>query len=134
MQPLMITSAHDVYRKQSVLTAGPLELVVMLYEGLKKNMLLARRAIERKNPSGAHEHLIKSQAIVTELIGALDMNVPLSEDLLKAYDYMLDAMIVINMKKDATLFDPVLDMISELKEAWETVCASQHGGLSLVED
>lgn len=134
MQTLMMTSAHDVYKKQSVMTASPAELIVMLYEGLKKNMLLAKRAIGRNDPSGAHTHLMKSQAIVEELINCLDMRIDMSNDLLSIYDYMLYAMSEINIKKDATLIDPVVNMISDLKDAWEEISARQRGGLSLVNE
>lgn len=131
MQPLMVTSAHDVYRRQSVMTAGPLELIVMLYEGMKKNMLLARRAILKGDPSAAHVCLMKSQAIVAELINSLDMSVGMSEDLLSIYEYLLRTMAEINLRKDAALIEPVVEMISELKEAWEVISAEQRGALAL---
>jgi flagellar protein FliS len=134
MQQVMMSSAQDVYRKRAIMTASPAELIVMLYEALKKNMLMAGRAIDKHDAPAAHEKLIKSQAIVNELISSLDMRVvPLSENLLSVYEYMLYAMEETNLKKDKALIAPVVEMIDDLKSAWETVSEMQHGSLALGE-
>ncbi len=134
MQPMNMTNAGDAYRRQSILTANPAELVVLLYDGLKKNLLLAKRHIDRKNPLGAHECLIKAQAIVSELVGSLDMSIPLSEELLPLYEFMLHSIAQINIKKDSSLIPPIIDIASELQEAWEAIAALNKGVLSLVND
>lgn len=133
MQQVMMSSAQDVYHRQAVMTASPAELIVMLYDALKKNMLMASRAIDRADAAAAHEKLMKAQAIVEELVNSLDMRVPLAEDLLSIYEYMLFAMEEVNLKKDKTLIAPLVEMIDELKGAWQAVSESQHGSLSLVE-
>lgn len=130
----MMTSAGDAYRKQSVLTASPAELIVLLYEGLKKDLLLAKRHIERGQPSEAHERLMKAQAIVVELVGSLDMSVEMSEQLLDIYEFLIISMAEANLKKDAALLPPLIDIVSELKEAWEAVAAQNRGILELVNE
>ena len=134
MQPLNILNAGDVYRKQSILTANPAELIVMLYDGLKKNLLLAKRHIDRDNPSTAHDCLMKAQAIVEELVNCLDMSIPLSEELLPLYEFMLFTMAQVNMKKNSALIPPVIEMVTELEEAWESIAASNKGILSLINE
>ena len=134
MQPLNVINAGDVYRKQSILTANPAELIVLLYDGLKKNLLLAKRHIDRRNAFAAHECLMKGQAIVEELINCLDMNIQLSEDLLALYEFMLHEMAEANLKKDSSFIPPVVDIVTELEEAWEAIAASNKGILSLVND
>ncbi len=131
MQQVMINNAQDVYRRQAVMTASPTELIVMLYDALKKNMLMASRAIDKGAAALAHEKLMKAQAIVGELMSSLDMRIPLSEDLYSIYDYMLFAMGEINLKKDKTLIAPLVEMIDELKSAWQAVSESQYGSLAL---
>ena len=133
MQPITLTNAQDTYKKQSVMTASPAELIVMLYEGLKRNMLLAKRAINKKDTNAAHNALMKALAIVEELVRSLDMSVPMSEDLNNLYEYMIRAICEINIKKDPELIDPLTDMIQELKEAWEAVSAENHGSMSIAE-
>ena len=134
MQPLNMVNAGDIYRKQSILTANPAELIVLLYDGLKKNLLLAKRHIDRSNPSAAHECLIKGQAIVEELVNCLDMSIPLSDELLPLYEFMLHTMTQVNLKKDSSLIPPVVEIVTELEEAWEVIAASNKGILSLVND
>ena len=134
MQPLNVINAGDVYRKQSILTANPAELIVLLYDGLKKNLLLAKRHIDRKNAFAAHECLMKGQTIVDELVSCLDMSIPLSEELLPLYEFMLHSMAEANLKKDSSFIPPVVEIVTELEEAWEIIAASNKGILSLVND
>ena len=133
MHQVTIINAHDTYRKQSVMTASPAELIVMLYDGMKRNMLIAKRAINKNDPNAAHTALMKALAIVEELVRCLDMNIPLSADLYAVYEFMHGAICEINIKKDTALIDPVTEMIQDLKEAWETVSAEYHGSLSIAE-
>lgn len=134
MQPFSMVNAGDVYKKQSILTANPAELIVLLYDGLKKNLLLAKRHIDKNNPSLAHECLMKAQAIVEELINCLDMNISISDELLPLYEFMLYTMTQVNLKKDSSLIPPIVEIVSDLEEAWETISASNKGVLSLVND
>ncbi|MCL1828362.1 MAG: flagellar export chaperone FliS [Oscillospiraceae bacterium] len=133
MQPITLTNAQDTYRKQAVMTASPAELIVMLYDGLKRNMLIAKRAIGKNDPNAAHNALMKAVSIVEELVRSLDMSVPISEDLLSVYEYMIGAICDINIKKDSALIDPVTEMIQDLKEAWEAVSTECHGSMSIAE-
>lgn len=134
MQPLNMTNASDAYRKQSILTASPAELIVLLYDGLKKDMLLAKRHIDRNNPAAAHERLMNAQAIVDELINCLDMSIPLSEELFDIYEFLINEMAEINMKKDSSLIPPVVEIIDDLADAWETIAAANRGLLSIANE
>ena len=69
---------QDAYRKQDVMTASSVDLIVMLYDALKKNIVLGRRGIMGRNVQAAHNHLIKAQEIVTELVNSLDMSYDIS--------------------------------------------------------
>lgn len=132
--PIILNNVKDVYLRQTVLTASPLELIVLLYGELKRSMLMAKKAIGKNDPLAAHTSLMKAQAIVEELVNSLDMSIPMSMDLLALYDFMLRTMEEINLKKDAALIDPVVDIIGELKDAWETISSTQHGTMALSED
>lgn len=133
MQPMRISTPQDTYLKQGILTANPAELVVMLYDGIKKNLLLAKRAmLKEASPSVTHEYMMKAQAIVGELINSLNMDVEMSRNLLSIYDYMLYSMTVINTKKDPELVDPLVEIVQTLKDAWEEIGSGCKGTLSLV--
>ena len=134
MQPLLMANINDVYRKQGVLTASPIELVVMLYDGLKKDLLLTQMAMKNKNMETAHKKLINAQDIVSELINSLDFSFPISNDLLALYDFMLHALEEINAKKDADLIPDLMEIADSLKETWRQVADIQKSKLVSLHD
>jgi flagellar protein FliS len=123
----------DAYRKQSALTATGVDLIVMLYDALKKNIILARRGIEKKNVTDSHNHLMKAQLIVTELINCLDMSYPISSELLALYDFMLENLKNANLRKEAEPLEPVLEMVNDLRAAWFEVSQGSRGSVELEE-
>jgi flagellar protein FliS len=125
---------QDAYRRQGVLTASPVELIVMLYDGLKKNIALARRAIERGSAASAHTYFIKAQNIVSELMNCLDLSYPISEDLMKLYDFLLRGLTDANLKKDAAPLGDLIEIVDSLRGAWSEISASQKGPVALGED
>ena len=128
-QRLTIKNAQQTYRKQDVMTASPMELVLMLYDGIRKNIMLARRAIERKDIESAHDKLVRAYDIVMELINCLDLSIPLSAELLKIYEFMLFALKEANFKKDAALLADVLEISENLRSAWQEVSTSVRDGM-----
>ena len=134
-QMVMINSRpQDAYRRQDVLTAGPVDLIVMLYDGLKKNIVLGKRGIIKKDIAGAHKHLMKAQMILTELINSLDMNYEISEELLDLYEFALRSLTEANMHKDAEPLDPVIEMVDSIRDAWKEIGANNRGTLQLGEE
>jgi len=128
---MLNTRPQDAYRKQDVLTAGPIDLIVMLYDALKKNIILGKRGIEKKDVPGAHKHLMKSQMIVTELINSLDMNYEISGELLELYEFALKGLADANLHKDTEPLDPIIEMVESIREAWKEISSMNRGQLGL---
>lgn len=127
-QQYMLKNPYDTYKTQGVMTAGPVELIVMLYNGLKKNLILAKRAMEQKHdPAAAHTHLIKAQDIIDELLNSLDMSFSLSQDLMAIYEYLLHELVNINATKDPAAIDSLVEIIEELRGTWQQVGEMQKG-------
>ena len=120
---------QDAYRRQDVMTASATELIVMLYDALKKNIVLGRRGIQKKDIQNAHNHLVKAQAIVTELMTCLDMSYPISEELLLIYDFMSRTLKEANIRKDLDTLEPLLEIVDSLREAWKEVSQQNRGSL-----
>jgi len=123
---------EDVYRKQDVMTAGPVDLIVMLYDALKKNIVLGKRSIVKKDVPNAHKFLIKAQMILTELINSLDMNYQISEELLELYEFALKSITDANMQKVTEPLDPVIEMVDSIREAWKEISGQNRGQMQLV--
>jgi flagellar protein FliS len=124
---------QDAYRQQDILTANPIDVIVMLYDALKKNIILGQKKIAKGDIQGSHNHLIKAQQIVTELVNSLDMSIEMSETLLALYTFMLKSLEEANMKKDAEPLDAVREMVEELREAWNEISVLNKGNLYLKE-
>jgi len=134
-QMVMINSRpQDAYRRQDVLTASSADLIVMLYDALKKNIIMGRRGIEKRDIAHAHKHLMKAQDIVTELINSLDMNYQISEELLKMYEFMLRNLQEANIHKDKERLEPVVEMVDSIREAWKEICLTNKGTMYLSEE
>ena len=134
-QMVMLNSRpQDAYRRQDVLTAGPVDLIVMLYDALKKNIVLGKRGIIKKDVPGAHKHLMKAQMILTELINSLDMNYQISDELLELYEFALRSIADANMHKDVGPLDPVIEMVDSIREAWKEISTMTRGQMQLGEE
>ncbi|MCL2151643.1 MAG: flagellar export chaperone FliS [Oscillospiraceae bacterium] len=135
MQQMVITSSpQEAYRRQDVLTASSGDLIMMLYDALKKNIILGRRDIEKKNIARAHNHLMKAQDIVSELINSLDMNYGISEELLKMYEFMLRKLQEANINKDVEPLVLIIEMVDNIREVWKEICSTNKGSVNLSEN
>ena len=115
------------------MTASPTDLIVMLYDALKKHVVIGRRGIANKNVQVAHTHLLKAQEIVTELVNALDMSYQIAEELLSIYEFILKTLEDANLQKDENLLNPVVEMIDSLRSAWHEISVSNKGSLYMNE-
>ncbi|MDR2421220.1 MAG: flagellar export chaperone FliS [Oscillospiraceae bacterium] len=126
----MSNNPQELYKQQRILTASPVELIVLLYEGLKKNIVLASRAVEKNDAAKAHESFIKAQNIVSELMNSLDMSVPISEELLRLYEFILHELIEANVKKDVSVIPGIIEIVDELCSAWQEIAYSDAGSMA----
>lgn len=112
------TSACEAYKKQGVMTASPIELVVMLYDGCLRQLRTAKMSILNDNYQDANKALQKAQDIVTELSSSLDCRLGISQQLMRIYDYVSWKMREINASKDAGEIDEIAGLMSELRDSW----------------
>jgi flagellar protein FliS len=112
------------YKAQSIQTASPGKLVLMLFDGALRFMAAATRAFDEddftKRNEDINNNLIRAQNIVTELQSSLDMSVPgdLPGTLYRLYDYVLHQLQQANLKKIAEPIGEGEKTINELREAW----------------
>jgi len=115
----MVTSnAYNTYKQNSILTASPEELTLMLYNGLVRFIMQAQKAIEDKDVQKAHESIVRAEDIISEFQSTLDMKYELSHGLALLYDYMYSRLIEANMKKDMEILEEVLGFSKDLRDTW----------------
>lgn len=122
-------NSYQQYKKHNVMMANPMELVIMLYNGVIKKLRQAQIAIGDKDIEAANEHLQNAQNIVMELMMGLDLSYGIAQDLLKIYEYVNHEITSINASKDANGIEPVLAILTSLRDAWEQVHNEYKGGL-----
>ncbi|MDR0310680.1 MAG: flagellar export chaperone FliS [Acidobacteriota bacterium] len=110
---------YNQYRQQSAMTAAPGELTLMLYDGCIKDLKLARMYIEEKDLHLANENSKKAQAILDELMRTLDMQYPIAAQMMNLYEFIFGLVVQSNVKKDVGMIDTALELIIELRDAWQ---------------
>ena len=133
-QVMINTNPQDAYRRQDILTANSVDLVVMLYDALKKNLILGKRSIMKIDMSNSHKYLMRAQEIVTALISSLDMNYQISGDLLSLYEFILLTVGQANIDKDAEPLEPIIEIVDELRSAWSEISLANKGSMQWREE
>lgn len=114
-----MANPYATYQTNSVTTALPQDLTLMLYEGMIKFSMLAKRAIEQGLIEQKNTNIQKAQAIILELQLTLNQSIALSKDLNNLYDYMQGRLIDANVKNDVVAIDEVIGFAEEFRETWK---------------
>jgi len=115
------TNAYNKYKQNSVTTASPGELTLMLYNGCLKFLGKAKLAIGEKNIQEKNLNLQKSQAIITELMSTLNMDIDISKQMLPLYEYMNRRLVEANIKNDIAIIEEVESLVVEFRDTWKEV-------------
>lgn len=114
---------YSAYKKQSVTTMTPMEIVVKLYSETERQLNRAIMFIEQKKLEDANNALNKSLDLVGALRSVLDLNLPIGQNLESLYAYFEKQIINANVKKDTEIIKELLPMVAELKDAFTQVSA-----------
>ena len=90
---MALNNAVYQYQQNSIMTATPEELTLMLYNGCIKAIRFAKIAIEDKDYEKTNIYICKAEAIIRELRATLDMKSDISKNLYDLYTYFLDRLI-----------------------------------------
>ena len=118
----MNPNAYNIYKNNSVNYASKEQLLLMLLDGAVKFAKIARQAIVDKNIETAHNSLIRTQDIFTELMVSLDTTAgDWTKDLLSIYQYINTRLAEANFKKSLEIMDEILPLIEQVKDMWNEV-------------
>ena len=125
---MAINNPYAKYKEQSVNTATPEELTLMLYNGCIKFINIAELAIEDKDISKANENIQKAQAIINELNITLNMDIELSENLRILYDFVNSRLIDANISKNKEHLGDAKSIVSDMRDTWKQAMALARKG------
>lgn len=115
------TNAYNAYKQNSVTTASPGELTLMLYNGCLKFLGKAKLAIEQKHIEEKNHNIQRAQAIIAELMSTLNMDIEISKQMLPLYEYMNRRLIEANIQNDIAIMEEVEGLVTEFRDTWKEV-------------
>lgn len=131
---VLTTNPYDRYRQQGVMTASPMELIVMLYDGCIRQLRVAVLAVKDGNEALSSEALVKAQAIVQELSLSLDRSYELSSELSRIYEFVEETIYQAIQQKDLKDIPAVTDIMVELHETWNEVAKKTRASSLAIEE
>lgn len=116
------------YQVHSVATAGPAQLVLLLFDRAIVAIARAEHAAGSDGHAPALEtvnhELQRAQDILTELRVALDheQGGDIARNLDALYEFCLDRLVTANITKDVSGLGPVSRTIQGIRDAWDEAC------------
>ena len=112
---------YQTYQQNSVTTASPGELTMMLYNGCLKFIGKAITAIDNNNISERNTNIQKAQNIIRELMVTLNMDMEVSKNMIVLYEYVLEQLTNANVKNDAKALNDAEAIVKEFRDTWKQV-------------
>ena len=126
-----MTSSHlrDRYLQDSVNTASPGKLLLMLYDRLVLDLIQGEDALRAGDRESAYGKLTHAQEIILELRTSLDIEIwSGAAGLANLYDYLLLELIGANVARDAGRVAACRAILEPLRDAWREAAAAAVTG------
>jgi flagellar protein FliS len=120
------TASPQAYRENTVLSATPEQLVVMLYDGAHRFLRLAGAAMRSGEIERTHNTLRRAEQILAHLDSVLDheQGGPIAAQLHPIYRYCLAQLSRARFEQDPAKLEEVSNLLGELRESWAAIA---HG-------
>ena len=118
---MSVINPYQTYQQNSVMTASPQELTLMLYNGCLKFIKLAKRAMAEKDFQEKNTNIIKAQNIIQELRITLNRDIEISNNMAQLYEYMYTQLIAANTKNSLETLEEVEGYVVELRDTWKQI-------------
>ena len=114
------SSITQRYLADSVTTADPASLIVMLYDRLALDLARADAALgDARDLEVAHRNLIHAQDVVVALRASLRPERWSGSDrLIALYDWLSRMLVEANLTKDASIVSDCMTVVAPLHAAW----------------
>lgn len=119
-------NAHDAYLESRILSAGPVELVRILYQTAAGAVRDARRHLEAGDVMARSRAISKASEALFELTRSLDFERggEIAKRLVQLYAYMLRRLTEANFQQADPPLAEVLALLATLSEAWDGIRAA----------
>ena len=124
-------SLRSRYLGDSVATASPQRILVMLYDRLALDLERAQKAVATGDREVANEQLQHAQEIVLELLTSLQVDAWEGGPRLAAlYNWLIGELVQANLKLDTNRISSCRQVVEPLRDAWRQAALSLAGAPS----
>ncbi|MCH7812584.1 MAG: flagellar export chaperone FliS [Planctomycetes bacterium] len=108
------------YLRNSVLTASPEQLQLMLYDGAIRFARQGKDALVANDFETSYERLSRAQAIIIEMEAGLrhEVNPELCERMAAIYGFLYRKLVEASVRKDPSAIDDALKILDIERETW----------------
>jgi flagellar secretion chaperone FliS len=119
-------SQTAAYRQQSILTATPGQLVVMLYDGCLRFLHQAAHAMRGGDMAESNARLLRAEAIIDELHATLDLEEGgvVASRLQGIYVFCNRHLLEARSAREPEMIEKVSELLAELRDAWAQIAAA----------
>jgi flagellar secretion chaperone FliS len=111
--------AYSTYTQNNVGVESPEKLVQMMYEGILRFNMQAKRSINEGDIERRTYWINRSNAIFSELINILDFNHgEIAHYLAGLYNYQIHLLLEANLQSNPAKLDEVTRVVKALLDAW----------------
>lgn len=115
---------RDRYLAESINTASPGRLLIMLYDRLVRDLAQGEEALREGDREQAGDKLTHAQEIVLELRTTLDLDAwSGAPGLANLYGFLLTELIGANIARDADRVAACRGLVEPLRDAWREAVA-----------
>lgn len=122
-------SYQAVNLKAQTAQASPVQLVLVLMDGLIDELARARGHIEARRYELKAISLEKCVSIINGLSSALDMDAgsEVVHNLARLYDYCAERLYRAGVELNVAIVDEVSGLLANIRSGWQGVQANSHG-------
>ena len=114
----MAVNPYQRYKEEAVMTMTQGEMLNTLYDGLLKALYTGQKALESRDYALANQEFIRAQKILNYLKATLNHKYDIANNLEMLYNFFLQEIIKVNVKKSEQNLSVVIEMITQLRDAF----------------
>lgn len=130
---MALNNPYQKYQQNSIMSAPPEELTLMLYNGGVRFIRLGIQDIQAGDTKKSHQSLVRAQEIYKHLQDTLNMEIDISRELYRLYEYIIGQLVSANIKKDASILQEVLNLAEKLRDTWKEAMDKSKGTVKEVD-
>src|SRR3954463_3266418 len=113
------TTVKQAYTETTVMTASPVQLIVMLYDGAVRFLRQSAAAMRATQHEQARDRMRRAEDIIDELNWALDMSYgEVPANLRQIYLFSKRQLVKANIESNPDRVEAVAGQLASLRESW----------------